>query len=91
MGSEISMRTNNMVDVRTRRDCTEEKYLDLVHPIRGQEPFNKNNDKVATRYYKTQLREICSKGYYPIYRDENLEFAAFRGNIIPGVNNVINQ
>jgi hypothetical protein len=85
MGAEISMNANKMADVKTRKDCTEEKYLDLVHPIRGQDPFNKNNDKVATRYYKTQLREICSKGYYKTYRDYG--FAAFHGNIINPVGN----
>ena len=85
MGAEISMNTNKMVDVKTRKDCTEEKYLDLVHPIRGQEPFNKNDNKVATRYYKTQLKEICSKGYYKTYRAPVL--VTFRGNIINPVAN----
>lgn len=86
MGAEISMNTNKMVDVKTRKNCTEDKYLDLRNideGIPGIPLLYKNNNSVANRYYKTQFREICSKGYYDKYR--GYEYAVFRGNIIPAV------
>lgn len=83
MGAEISTKS---FDIRARKDCTLEKYLRIRYPVRGDyEALFSNNNNISNKYYKVQLKEVCSKGYYPVYRAPVP--VTFSGNIISSVTN----
>ena len=82
MGAEISMNSNKMVNVKTRKDCTEEKYLDLYWRGANENKFINNKNKTATKYYKTQFKEICTIDYHNTHIPVE---SVYFGNIIPNV------